>query len=189
LKASPPTLGEALSRFRQSNGLSAGEAAHATWSCRLGPATITLPNFAWRRKAIEAHDLHHVLTGYPCSMPGECQMASWEFGAGRMPHPAATLFCLPLVAAGLFWSPRKIFQAFVAGRRSHSFHGAVITEHLLATPLPEVHAQLAAALYQVQTGSDLARFGLLVTQSVFILLLPALLLFGLRVAFYAAFSG
>jgi hypothetical protein len=189
LTALPPTLGDALSRFRQSNGLSADEAAHATWSCRLGPATLALPNFAWRRKAIEAHDLHHVLTGYPCSMPGEFQMASWEFGAGRMPHPAATLFCLPLVAAGLFWSPRKIFQAFAAGRRSHSFHGAVITEHLLATPLPEVHAHLAAARHHAEKGPDLAWFVLLVMQSVLILLLPGLLLFGLPAALYAAFYG
>jgi hypothetical protein len=50
----------------------------------------------WRRDAITRHDLHHILTGYSCTMTREMQMAAWEFAAGRYRHWAATLFCLPL---------------------------------------------------------------------------------------------
>jgi hypothetical protein len=99
------TVAEALAAFRMANAIANDESLQPSWTCRLGPVTLRLPNFRWRRKAILAHDLHHVLTGYPCTMRGECQMAAWEFGAGRMPHWGATMFCFPLVLVGLFWAP------------------------------------------------------------------------------------
>lgn len=132
------TLGEALAEFRRANGLSADEASRPFWTCRLGPFSSRLPNFTWRRRAILAHDLHHVLTGYPCTMRGEFQMAAWEFGAGPMPHWCAAAFCLPLIVAGLFWSPRRIWHAYCAGRRSHSLHGSDAIDALLSVPLDEL---------------------------------------------------
>jgi hypothetical protein len=130
-----PTVREALAEFRQANGLPAKEVFAASWTCRLGPLTLRLPNFKWRQDAIFAHDLHHVLTAYPCTMRGECQMAAWEFGAGPMPHWAAALFCLPLVVVGLLWTPRRIIRAFLWGRRSRSLHGSAAAHDLLAMPL------------------------------------------------------
>jgi len=135
---SAPTLGEALAAFRQASGLTGDDARASSWNCRFGPLTIRLPNFAWRRRAIVAHDLHHVLTGYPCTMRGEFQMAAWEFGAGRMRHWAATVVCLPLVLMGLFWAPHRIAQAYMRGRRSVSLHGCIAIDLLLATPLAVV---------------------------------------------------
>jgi hypothetical protein len=131
-----PTTGEALAEFRRANGLSGDETSLPSWTCRLGPLIIRLPNFKWRRQAILAHDLHHVFTGYPCNMRGEFQMAAWEFGAGPMPHWAAAAFCLPLIVLGLFWSPRRILAAFRAGRGSRTLHGAKALDALLAMPLP-----------------------------------------------------
>jgi len=131
-----PTVGEALAQFRQANGLSGNETSQASWTCRLGLVTIRLPNFKWRRQAILAHDLHHVLTGYPCNMRGEFQMAAWEFGAGPMPHWAAAAFCLPLIVLGLFWSPLRMLAAFRAGRGSRTLHREKALDTLLALPLP-----------------------------------------------------
>ncbi len=70
-----PTVGEALAEFRRVNGLADDEAMHSSWMCRIGPIGVRVPNFEWRRQAILAHDLHHVLTGLPCGMRGEFQMA------------------------------------------------------------------------------------------------------------------
>jgi hypothetical protein len=139
-----PTVGEALIEFRKANGLTADEASNSRWTCRLGPISVRLPNFEWRRRAILAHDLHHVLTGIPCGLRGEMQMAAWEFGAGPMPHWGATLFCLPLVVAGLFWTPRRVLRAFLAGRRSRSLHGSQAIDDLLATPLHVARANLVS---------------------------------------------
>lgn len=138
------SVAEALAAFRRRNGIPHDEAERATWVCRLGPLSIRLPNFKWRRQAILAHDLHHLVTAYPCTLRGECQMAAWEFGAGQMPHWAARLFCLPLVLLGVVWSPRSIWQAFLSGRQSTSLHDAKLDRCALAAPFDSLHAELAA---------------------------------------------
>ena len=88
-----PTVGEALAEFRQTNGLSAGEASNAWWSCRLGPVSIRLPNFQWRRRALLAHDLHHVLTGYPCGQAPP-NASNLNFAAGQ-DVPNAVIVSVP----------------------------------------------------------------------------------------------
>ena len=96
-----------------------------SWPCKVGPMTVRFASFEWRRRALHAHDLHHLMTGYPMTMRGEFQMAAWEWGAGRYPHWGATLFCAPLVIAGLVWSPRRIWNAWRKGRQSQSLYGAL----------------------------------------------------------------
>jgi hypothetical protein len=94
------------------------------WPCRLGRVSFVFPNWSWRQRAIRAHDLHHLMTGYPMTMRGEFQMAAWEFGGGRYPHWGATVFCLPLIVAGMLWSPRKMAEAFRAGRKTGTLYSA-----------------------------------------------------------------
>lgn len=166
-----PTIGEALASLRAEAGFEADTAR--TWRCRLGPVTLRLPNFGWRRDAIFRHDLHHVITGYPCTMRGEFQMAAWEFAAGRYPHPAATAFCAPLVLAGLLWSPGSIWRAFLAGRRSRSLYGRELTEELLRSPLAEWRA-LKPSPPQGSRPGDRAAFAALIIQAFVIVLSPAL---------------
>jgi hypothetical protein len=107
-------------------GRESGAAAAApSWTCRVGPLTLRFPNFEWRRRALRAHDLHHLMTGYPMTMRGEFQMAAWEMGAGRYPHWGATMFCAPLILLGLIWSPAAIWRAYRSGRNSHSLYSAL----------------------------------------------------------------
>jgi len=127
------TVADALETFRAANNIPAKEGK--SWTCRVGPLLLKLPNFSWRRRAVLAHDIHHVLTETPCTMQGECRMAAWEFGAGRMPHWGAALFCLPLAAAGAILSPRQTWRAYRDGRRSRTLHGASTLEPILSMPL------------------------------------------------------
>jgi hypothetical protein len=154
----------------------------ASWTCRIGPIVLCLPNFGWRRKAIEAHDLHHVLTGYPCTMAGERRMAAWEFGAGRMPHWAASGFCLPLVLAGMFREPRTIFSAFAAGRLSHSLHELPASGALLTAPLAEARAGLARPPAAARPWSDRLRFAELLLRASLLLLAPICAAIGIWLA-------
>jgi hypothetical protein len=163
------TLGQALAEFRRANGIPCNEVR--SWTCRLGPLTLRLPNFPWRRRAILRHDLHHVLTGYPCTLRGEFQMAAWEFAAGCFPHPAATLFCLPLVAAGMLWSPSAMWSAFTAGRCTRSLYADTDTDALLATPLASVPAAARSDL----STADACAFALLVAQAFLLAGAPVLL--------------
>ena len=100
----------------------------SSWHCAFGPLVLLLPNFGWRRRAIAAHDLHHLMTGYPQTMRGEFQMAAWEFGAGRYPHWGATLACAPLILAGMLWSPSRIRRAFRSGRSSRSLYESLSSQ-------------------------------------------------------------
>ena len=34
------------------------------------------------KRAHIAHDVHHVLTGYPTTVKGECELAGWELASG-----------------------------------------------------------------------------------------------------------
>ena len=114
---------EALARLLRQERSPAADAA--SWTCPLGPLTLRLPNFAWRRRAIDVHDLHHRMTGYPMTLRGEFRLAAWELGAGRYPDWRASLFCAPLLLMGLLWSPSRTFAAYKAGRRSESLYGVL----------------------------------------------------------------
>ena len=140
------TVGAALARFRRENGLCQREREAKRWILRIGGWAFPLPNFRWRRRAIDAHDVHHLLTGYPCDVEGELLIAAWEFGAGRFPHWGATLFCAPLVLAGLVIMPRRTFAAWRHGRRCRSLYDAASLNALLGMPLAEamVHLQRAS---------------------------------------------
>jgi hypothetical protein len=109
-----------LDAYRAHHGLEHRTASH--WTCRLGRLTLRLPNFAWRQAAIDAHDRHHMLTGYPLTLRGEIQMAAWEWGAGRYPDWRATTFCSPLILLGAIAMPRRTWRAFRRGRKCHSLY-------------------------------------------------------------------
>jgi hypothetical protein len=134
------TVGEALSAFRRAQGLREDEHLRKVWVMRAGDCILALPNFRWRRRAIDAHDVHHLLTGYSCTVPGELDIAAWEFGAGRYPHWGATLFCGPLVLAGLLCRRRETLAAFRRGRRSRSLYGPDILPRLLDMNVEEARA-------------------------------------------------
>lgn len=134
------TVGEALRTFRDANGLCHDEHLANIWIVRAGLVSLWLPNFTWRRRAIDAHDVHHLLTGYPCTTMGEFQIAAWELAAGRYPHWGATSFCAPLVVLGMLWDPQAIVAAWRRGRRSRSLYAAPVLKSLLAMPLEQAAA-------------------------------------------------
>lgn len=118
-----PSVAEALEALGLSRDPFRDAEEQGRW-WTFGAFGLTIPcyNFAWRRQALPVHDLHHVVTGYPVSMPGEFQVAAWEFAAGRFPSLFSNLFCLPLVGLGLLHSPSKVFAAFRQGLSSRSLY-------------------------------------------------------------------
>jgi hypothetical protein len=168
-------LGEALVAFRTANGLDPNAASAPSWTCRMGPIEVRFPNFGWRRAAILRHDLHHVLVGYDCTMRGEFQMAAWEFAAGRFPHAAATLFCLPLVAAGLLWSPRAIWSAYRKGRNARSLYGIELTGATLGAPISAVSAAMAQPRTSSTRAADIISFCALIFRAFLIVSAPVVI--------------
>jgi len=105
-----------LAQFRLKNGLNPHEAESSIWLATLGSFIMPLPNFKWRRAAIDKHDMHHIMTGYPITVSGELCLASWELGARRYTNFWARTLCVFLMALGLLSQPRKTLRAFRAGR-------------------------------------------------------------------------
>jgi hypothetical protein len=165
------TAVQALAIRRAEQGLDPAYDTAPTWPFSIGPVTVPMPNFSWRRAAIQRHDLHHMITGYPFNMRGEFQVATWEFAAGRYPHWGASLLLLPLVVIGLLWSPAAIWRAFIKGRGEQS---------LYRPELRDAAARLSLAALMERTRvqgqgsrvSDGAAFAWLVLQSASIVAAP-----------------
>jgi len=105
---------------RRNLGLPEDPAGNPSWSFEILGLSLRLPNFAWRKDAIDKHDLHHLVLGEPFTLGGECQVATWEFAAGAFPDKRAQLFCLPLVAVGAITSPNQTWRSFKSGSAQRS---------------------------------------------------------------------
>ena len=165
------TAAQALTMKRAEQGLDPAYDTAPTWPFTIGPVTIPMPNFSWRRAAIQRHDIHHILTGYPFTMRGEFQVATWEFAAGRYPHWGATLLLLPLVVMGLFWSPTAIWRAFVKGRGERSLYRPELRDAAGRMPM-EVLAEKTRLQGRRNRVADLAAFAWLILQSASIIAAP-----------------
>lgn len=165
------TAVQALAMKRAEQGLDPLYDTAPTWPFTIGPVTIPMPNFSWRRAAIQRHDLHHMLTGYPFTMRGEFQVATWEFAAGRYPHWGATLLLLPLVVIGLLWSPTAIWRAFMKGHGELSLYRPEMCEAAGRLSL-EVLVERTRVQGRNNRATDVAAFAWLIVQSALVIAVP-----------------
>lgn len=164
-------VSDALGKLRCANALAASPVEAEKWSFNVWAVVITLPNFSWRRRTIDRHDLHHVLLNQPCNLKGECQVATWEFAAGPYPNIWPQLFCLPLVAAGFVTSPVATWQTFKRGRHQRSLYGLAIDN---ACRLGDIRNYIERRGEGSGSAfSDWPRFVLLVSASFASVLVPA----------------
>lgn len=108
------------------------------WSFKVFGLTIYCYNFEWRRRALFCHDLHHVVTGFPFTLRGECQVAAWEFSAGRYPNVFANLFCLPLLLLGMLIIPSRTLQAFLSGQKARTLFSKELGPDVGSWPLKKL---------------------------------------------------
>lgn len=172
-------LSEAINLFYTLNGFPTdGGVSEDKWSpygCR--DLKVYLPNFEWRKKAIPFHDLHHILTGYPCSPIGEFQISAWEFAAGKYPNLYTTLFCIPLVSMGAILIPKKQFKAFVRGRQSKTLYENYSYEALLDMTIGELTGEILPKPDYKANAKDFYQYIRLVFLSGAVVLTPFLTIF------------
>ena len=166
------TLREAQAAFFAAHGMPAQGAYTVRRWAPLHFLNVYLPNFAWRRRAIAHHDLHHVLTQYACTPAGEMEMAAWEFAAGRFPDRLATLFCLPLVGFGAVAFPKRTFAAFVRGRRSATLYSCALNGQLLDRRMSALRRVVLPSTPPQPTWRDRIAYGSLVSASLALVLSP-----------------
>jgi hypothetical protein len=171
--ADSDTVEEALRRHYSSNGLPVdGGRSADEWTLRLGPLVLRLRNVRWRQRALERHDVHHVLTGYECTPTGEMQIATWEFAAGPFPSLRSTVFCLPLVCMGALLIPRRSLTAFVRGRRSRTLYAVPSGTDLRSMEVAVLRRRFLPVAQSSVTLADVVLYLLLVGSSLALLVAP-----------------
>ncbi|MDB5216572.1 MAG: hypothetical protein JWO86_4499 [Myxococcaceae bacterium] len=134
------TMRAARDRYFEVNGFGKDGGYDDAWvDFKLGPIPMPFPNTAGRIKAVRFHDLHHILTGYDTNATGEFEISAWEIGAGCRSMPAAWVINMGGLASGTISAPKRIFGAFVRGRRSRTLYGETF-EPLLERTVAEMRA-------------------------------------------------
>ena len=127
------TLGEARSRVFARSGFAPDGGYDDAWvKLKLWRIPLVFPNTAGRRRAVRFHDLHHVLTEYRTNWRGEFEIAAWEVAGGINRYWEGWLLDLLGFACGLFVYPRRIYRAFVRGRRSANLYFEEWDDSILA---------------------------------------------------------
>lgn len=139
----PPTLRDARAEHFAASGFSDAD-YDARWAkFPVGPLSFVVPNWRARARALSLHDLHHALTGYDTSLPGEAETAAWELAHGCGWHALAWALQLQAFAFGLVACPRRTYRAFLRGRGGANFYGhAVAEDALLEAPLAALRSRL-----------------------------------------------
>jgi hypothetical protein len=139
------TMRAARDLYFEVNGFGADGGYAEPWvDFKLGPVPLPFPNTAGRVAAVKFHDLHHVLTGYETNATGEFEISAWELGSGCASFPAAWVINHGGLASGLVAAPRRIFAAYVRGRRSRSLYGETF-EPLLEAKVGEMRTRFVGA--------------------------------------------
>ena len=169
------TMRAARDLYFEVNGFGAdGGYADAWVDFKLGPVPLPFPNTAGRIAAVKFHDLHHVLTGYETNATGEFEISAWELGAGCGAFPAAWVINHGGLASGLVAAPRKVFAAYVRGRRSRSLYGEPF-EPLLDQKVGEMRRRFVRANGAGATVRDAAAFALTAATGIVVGLMFAVL--------------
>src|SRR5262245_57565268 len=121
-------------------GVDADAAARWVW-IKIGPIPFAYPNTAGRKRLVQAHDLHHLLTGYGTDLLGEAELGAWELGTGLRDRSAVRYairvfgFMLPRFAT-------RLRTAFVRGRRCRNLLGRALDDAMLSRTVAEVRGEL-----------------------------------------------
>lgn len=133
---------DARQRYFADNGFTDSGYTDRWAQVKLGPIPLWHPNPISRRRALPLHDLHHIATGYATTWRGEAEISAWELGAGCERYTVARVFGLGAFTWGLAIAPRRVYRAFMHGRRSTSLYHSGWRNDLLDLTVPELRSRL-----------------------------------------------
>jgi len=115
------TLAEARRLFFERANLGEDGGYSSRWvRVESKPFPFYFPNSRSRVAAARLHDLHHVAAEYETDWPGEAEISAWEIASGCAHYHAAWILDLGGMYAGIAVAPRRLFRAFLRGRRAAS---------------------------------------------------------------------
>jgi hypothetical protein len=115
------SLHEARKLFFQRGNLGGDGGYSSRWvRVESKPFPFYFPNSRSRVAAARLHDLHHIAADYGTDWPGEAEISAWEIASGCADYHAAWILDLGGFNAGIFVAPRRLFRAFLRGRRART---------------------------------------------------------------------
>ena len=133
---------DARREYFDANGFSDAGYTDNWVKVKVGPIPIVFPNTSSRKRAIRFHDLHHVATGYSTSLIGEAEIGAWEIAGSCTNHWAAWVLNSGAFGYGIVLAPRRVYRAFMRGRRSHTLYHAPWDDSLLELSVGELRAKI-----------------------------------------------
>jgi hypothetical protein len=137
-----------LAEYIEDRDLCPGAATLDEWldkrwiEIRVGDRSIRAVPLFGLRKALAAHDVHHVLTGYPTSLEGECELAAFELSSGGCGFNL--IFWVDRLGAlllGVAIHPRATLAALRRGIGARNLYGRK-TPDILATNVEVLREQM-----------------------------------------------
>ena len=143
-------LEAARARYYDANHFGADGGDALAWvPVKLGPITVKIPNTDGRRRAVQFHDVHHIVTGYQTDLRGESEIAAWELATGCTRWPAATVLNLAGLALGVIVWPRKCARAWALGRHTKNLYREPDVSAFLDREVEDVRRELGLGLAKV----------------------------------------
>ena len=170
------SLREARALFFERGNLGADGGYSSRWvRVESKPIAFYFPNSRSRVAAARLHDLHHIVAEYNTDWAGEAEIAAWEIASGCTHYYAAWILNLGGFSVGLIVAPRRLFRAFVRGRRARTnlYHTGFSELQLDDVTVGMLRARLAVGAPNVKArGSDVAMFAVWSAAAVLWLLAP-----------------
>jgi len=144
------------------------------------PIAFYFPNCRSRVAAARLHDLHHITAEYDTDWAGEAEIAGWEIASGCTYYYVAWILNLGAFAVGLIVAPRRLFRAFVRGRRAQTnlYHTGFSELQLDDVTVGMLRARLAVGAPSVKArASDVAIFAVWSAATALWLLTPLMATF------------
>lgn len=137
------TLGEARARYFALNDFGDDGGYRDNWvRVEYGWLRFYFPNTRARVEVVRYHDLHHILTEYATTMPGETEISAWEIATGCTANYAAWVLNLLGFGFGLLINRRGVRRAFLRGRYSKNLYGYAFDDQLLSSKVGEMRCLL-----------------------------------------------
>jgi hypothetical protein len=121
-------------------GVDADADARWVW-IKIGPIPFAYPNTKARKRLVQAHDLHHLLTGYDTGLLGEAELGAWELGTGIRDR-SAVRYEIRVLGFMLPRFPGRLRSAFVRGRHCRNLLGRDLDDAMFSRTVADLRREL-----------------------------------------------
>jgi hypothetical protein len=135
-------IADARAQYWRDNGFGIDGGLSKTWDIvKVGPIPVPIRNVDGRKRALQFHDIHHLVTGYRTDLRGEGEIVAWEIAVGC----GALWFAWFINFQGLLIGlrhPRLCLRAYTRGRHSRGLYKSPFDPAILDKSVVQLTTEL-----------------------------------------------